>query len=413
MSVKLTAPPLVLIACASSLLACRPTSEAGDVELSQGDVTHSPDITTPSLTATTTITPEPTAQPALDPSFLWINAGPAAGQTIASASPDGSVTTVQLPLEEGQTAGSIIAAPDGSALAYIVWQPNGRQQGVAVWQLTEDTHRIVAQADPDWRIIALTFSGGADALAFVEVEEGLPLDSADWVLEVTPLDGETFTAATRDDLDASTVLIPFAWPQGGPILLSPAAPDSGTAGIVAVNPQTGGSKPLTPPEERISGTAWLSPDGTRLAYVAGEAGEAQARVLDLRLGGTVTVQPPPDTTLLSLRWLPDGEHLLLDLSAPSPADDGGLAHAWAAASIEEPESWQMSEPRALDGLFDYAPLDDEPGDTLHEGIAYTLTPGDTGCELVVLPEIGGEAAAPITLQSAAQSDCAPFMIRIP
>lgn len=404
---KLAAPSLALIACASSLLACRPAPEAGNVELSQGDAIHTPDATPLSLTATSTITPEPTDQPALDPSLLWINAGPAAGQIVASASSDGSMTAVSLPLEGGQTAGSIAAAQDGSALAYIVWGPSGSQQGAAVWTLTEDTHRIVTQAEPGRRIIALTFSGGADALATVEVEDGQPLDSADWALNVTTLDGETFTAASRDDLGGSAML-PFAWPQGGPILLSPAAPGS-TAGIVAVNPQTGGSKPLTPPEEPISGTPQLSPDGTRLAYVAVEAGEAQARVLDLRMGGTVTVQAPPDTTLLSLRWLPDGERLLLDLTAPSPADDGGLAHAWALVDVDEPEHWQMSAPRALDGLFDYAPL----GETAGSGIAYTLTAGDAGCELAVLPHIDGRDAAPITLQSPAQPGCAPFMIRIP
>lgn len=392
---------LALITCAGLLLACSPPPEANAHDPTAGQ----PAATlTPTPTSTPTPTPEPTPVLALDPAQIWV--APEAGtvDAVASIGTDGSVTTVRLPLDEGQTAGSLAAGPRGAALAYLLWSADGSQQGIAVWPLAEPDDRLLVETAAGARIIALAPSGDGQEVAYVEVrDDGTPLAEADWALKTVSLvSGDRRTLTASDALDGVLPLVPFAWPAGGPILLSPVVPREEAAGIYAINPATGSSRLLLQPEGPVAGEPRLSPDGTRLAYaVTGAA----VHVHDLRLGTTSTIGAPTGTSILSLRWHPGGEHLLLDLGAPSPADDGRTAQVWALIPVDGTDGERVSSAQVRDGLFDYAPLGD--------GVVYTTTRPDGTCEMITKPDIVSETEHPISLDALAQPGCAPFLIHVP
>ncbi|HQE19872.1 MAG TPA: hypothetical protein PK607_15340, partial [Aggregatilineales bacterium] len=108
---------------------------------------------------------------------------------------------------------------------------------------------------------------------------------------------------------------------------------------------------------------------------------------------------------LSLRWHPDGEHLLLDLTAPSPADDGRTAQLWALVPVDGEEGERVSSAQVREGLFDYAPFGD--------GVVYTTTQSEDACTITIKPDIVSETEYSISLDALAQPGCAPFLIHVP
>lgn len=394
---------LALIACASLLPACGPAPDAS----AAAPLDDSPAATlTPTPTATPSPTPEPTPALALDPQQIWVAPDAGAVQAVASIAADGTLTAVSLPLDDGQTAGSLTAAPHGTALAYLLWGEDGSQQGVAVWPLAEPDDRLLVETPAGARIIALALSGDGREVAYVEVhEDGVPLADADWALKLASLEGgESRLLTSRGALENALPLVPFAWVAGGPILLASAALRDEPASVYAVDPATGHARRLFEAETPMVGEPRLSPSGTRLAYaVAGP--DAAAHVYDLRLSHMTTVETPAGMAALSLRWHPDGEHLLLDLTAPSPADDGRTAQLWALVPVDGTDGERVSSAQVREGLFDYAPFSN--------GVVYTTTQAEDACKVTIKPDIVSETEYSISLDALAQPGCAPFLIHVP
>jgi hypothetical protein len=100
---------------------------------------------TPDFTATPA--PTPTPAQALNPDHLWVVSDAPSRQVIV-ASPEGDVTAVALPLNEGQTASELAASPNGRHLAYLVWNSATEQSGIAMWNLSEPFARLIVQPLP-------------------------------------------------------------------------------------------------------------------------------------------------------------------------------------------------------------------------------------------------------------------------
>src|SRR5688500_16943762 len=88
----------------------------------------------PSPTPTLTPTARPTAtlgpQPVRDPDAFWVAADGQSTQVI-EVLPDGESRAIPLPLNEGQSASDLISSPDGAYLAYLVWEEDSTQHGIA------------------------------------------------------------------------------------------------------------------------------------------------------------------------------------------------------------------------------------------------------------------------------------------
>ncbi len=394
---------LALIACASLLLACSPAPDASAAAPLDDSSAANP---TPTPTATPSPTPEPTPALALDPQQIWVAPDAGAVQAVASIAADGTLTAVSLPLDDGQTAGSLTADPHGTTLAYLLWGADGSQQGIAVWPLAEPDDRLLVETPAGARIIALALSGDGREVAYVEVrEDGVPLADADWALKLASLEGgESCVLTSRGALENALPLVPFAWVAGGPILLAPAALRDEPASVYAVDPATGHARRLFEAETPMVGEPRLSPSGARLAYAVAEL-DVAAHVYDLRLSRTTAVETPDGMAALSLRWHPDGEHLLLDLTAPSPADDGRTAQLWALVPVDGEEGERVSSAQVREGLFDYAPFGD--------GVVYTTTQSEDACTITIKPDIVSETEYSISLDALAQPGCAPFLIHVP
>lgn len=405
---------MALIACLTPLTGCRPSAGAAGADPPPGDAaTPVAALAVATSTAEPSPSPSPTPVTALDPQGIWVGVDGKAS-AVASVAPDGAVTRVRLPLAEGQLASNVAATRDGQALAYLVWDEDGAQEGIAVWPLAEEQAQLVARPAAGSRIVALALSAAGSGIAYAEVEEGTALPGARWAIKTVPLTGgEPALAASRETLADTVLLMPFAWPEGGPVLLSPAIPELSAQGIYAASAGAGGGRLLVPAEGQIVSAPSLSPDGVRVAYLTHGAGGGAAdaastvQVHDLRLGEQVSISAPAGHSVLALRWHPDGERLLLDVVGPSPADDGSIVQAWAIVSVNDPDDWQSSQPDpSREGLFDYAPAG--------EGVVYTTLPEGGAWRLTIAPTlIGGQDAQTVALDALAQDSGVPFIIRIP
>ncbi len=412
----LSAPvALALVACLALLTACSILSNGGagpDIPASQ-TVSPTGEVVLPSPAPTSTPLPEP----ALDPELVWV-AVDGMGDALMTVAPDGAAEKVRLPLNEGQRASSVVAARDGRFLAYLVWDAEGHQHGVATWDLTEVNARLVMRPLPGYRIIALYLADDSSALVTVQVAEDQPLEEADWRLDRTPArGGEPTLLASRDMLDDVPPLVPFAWPVGGPILLNAAIHMNLSRGIYAVNPDVGGGRLVIPLDEQIVVSPALSSDDTRLAYLTYDSSAPGAstgdihtvnvvRVHNLRLDQTVTVAAPEGQSIYGMRWHPDGVRLLLDMVTRS-ADGSQGEQFWALVAPDQPPPWTQTTPGpGRENLFDYEPYG--------AGVIYTVLPLDGVWELYVLPDLLSDSPPQVvSLEPLAQEYGAPVIIRTP
>jgi hypothetical protein len=337
---------------------------------------------------------------------------------------DGTAAAIALPLAEDAIASSVTAAADGSAIAYMVWDANvdHDQQGVAIWRLNESESTLIAEPRIGFHIIALWLTADGSRLAYVQVQDGQRWGDAAWQLNVvgTQPAGESsdtespLIAATGEDLPELTPPLPFAWPQDGPILLAPVSPpgDGSGEGIYASDPTGGGTRALLQPESSLIGLPQLSPDGTQLALLLANTegtGADVVQIHDLRLDETTEMQAPPGEAIYGLRWHPDGDHLLLDLVAPSPDDTGQLEQFWALVEAGQPLPWHGST-RAPGpgraGLFAY--------EVIEGGVVYTLLPEDGESMLFLTPDLANESSTQqVELGSLFDSPGAAAIIRVP
>lgn len=413
---------LALAGLACALCACRPVPTAGEPTLRRpgappaSALTVTPDRAPPDLapTAEPALTPLPsaTATPALalNSQRIWVGVDGRA-DVVVEVGLDGAVRPVALPLEVGQTASNVTAAADRHTLAYLVWGADGRQLGAAVWPLDEAEANLLARPGDGTRIAALALASDGSAVAYTELEDGAPLEEAGWaIFTAAASEGTAVQIVSRAVLPGAPPLAPFAWPAGGPVLLSPLVPGAGAQGVYAVDPATGSGRLLLPVEGELGGTPVLAPGGRRLAYLALQADPPEERrtvlrVHDLRLGETLDVESPPGHTIYGARWLPDGERLLLDVVVEAGADGEPAGQAWAVVRPGEP--WETSPPGPeREGLFDYAPLG--------EGVLYTTLPSGSGWTLTIVPELARDGTAQtIALDELAQASGAPFIIHMP
>lgn len=375
--------------------------------LSEGQPT--PTSPPPSPTPSPTAPPIPTPAPALDPQAIWVGVE-GTGDAVAVIGADGVARIVRLPLNEGQHASFVVASRDGRYLAYLVLNADGTPRGIAAWNLREPNARLVIRPSEGYRIIGLALADDASGLAVVQVTAEGRLEDADWRIDrLPPQGGEPQIIASRQMLDGAPPLLPFAWPAGGPLLLVPAGMQS-RAAIYAVNPQTGGGRSLLAPEEPLVGIPALSPDGVHLAYLTAEGGGGTASAVsihNLRLDETTVLPAPPGLAIYGLRWLPDGEHLLLDMGTAAPQAGAERDQFWALAALDPATPWVQSPPQEGGTFFDYEPYG--------AGVVYTTAPADgEPWTLTILPDLEGTSEPlVISLEALSGSAGLPAIIRMP
>jgi len=366
----------------------------------------SPTVAQPTALPTPSLTPAP----ALDPQAIWVGVE-GIGDLVMVVNANGATQAVRLPLNEGQHASFVVASRDGRYVAYLVLNADGTPRGIAAWNPGEPNARLVARPLEGYRIIGLYLADDSSGLAVVQVSAEDRLEDADWRIDrVPPQGGEPQLIASRQMLDGAPPLLPFAWPSQGPLLLVPAGVQSTTAAIYAVNPQTGGGRLLLAPQGRLVGTPTLSPDGALLAYLTAE-GEGSAAtavcIHSLRLDETMTLPAPPGLFIYGLRWLPDGEHLLLDVGASPLEDATQRDQLWALAAPDPNAPWVQSPPQVGRVFFDFEPYG--------AGVIYTTAPLDgEPWTLTILPDLQG-AGEPlvIPLEALSGSDGLPAIIYTP
>lgn len=375
----------------------------------------------PTLTPASTLTPTPPS--ALPHDHIWIGFD-GLSNAVLTVSPSGEVSTLALPLNEGQQASEMTASADGSTLAYLVWNTEGQQHGIAAWNLTEPNARLVAQPLSGYRVISLHLPRDAATLIYTEVQADTFFAEADWRLEsISPQGGQPALIVSREtapDLQPPTVI----GVTEDDTLLFYAATQSGyedaEQAIFGFAPENGQVDLVSPPEDRrvIDGKLCkLSPDGTHVIYVTSqgplsdepgsESSIDAARLLDLKTGQAVTLAAPGGENVTSLQWYSDNKSVLLDVTPPGP--EGRLRQFWARADTSQTMPWQQtSADLARAALFSYAPYG--------RGVVYTLFPSETDTEwqLYVLPDIAANnPPQAIPLGPIRENTGAPFIIRAP
>jgi hypothetical protein len=405
---------LALVAAASALTACCGIT-APDIPLLGSKTGQG--TPTPQASPTPSATPEPST--ALFPAHIWV-AVEGLADSVLSVAPAGDMKVVRLPLNEGQQASDVTASGDASTLAYLVWDEEGSQHGIAAWNLEEANARLIAQPLPGYRITALYLTERANALAYVLVEEGALFSEADWRVEsVSGPGGEPTLLASREAMPDSAPPALVAWPDGGSLWLDFTAPDGTSQGVYAVDPDTLECVRRIPVEDaavedRLVVGAALSPDGERLAYLTYE-GEAPAdpsatnvaRVVDLTGGETITMTPPEGQAIYGLRWHPDAQRLLFDMVQSPLDEEGDTTQRWALAEVGQSPPWSGS---ALgperEYLFDYRPYGD--------GVVFTVLPASEAWELYLITNLTGDGGLrTYSLAGIAQEFGAPKIIHVP
>ncbi|NDJ54625.1 MAG: hypothetical protein GYB68_16280 [Chloroflexi bacterium] len=375
----------------------------------------------------------PVSGAALNGAEFWV-AAEGATEAILSVALDGSTQRLPVPLNPGQQASRLVASQDGSWLAFIVSDADGSQRGAATWNVNELNARLIAPAQEGFRVVSLMIAGDNSALALVSVEDGVPIDEADWFLLSLPIDGGGVQVlASRDSLAEEGVEVPptlFAWPgderQLGPILLNAESPDGSSAGIFAVLPpqpldEGGFSEPfvrrIAAPDERISAPR-LSPNGAQFVYLSLNDSDPTlpddlptniARVYDLRLDEAITLQPPQGTAIFGARWLPTGDRLVLDIVRLPSAEqiDETIEQGWVVVDPANLEGWQPSfiGPQR-DRLFDYEAFGPQ-------GVAYTVFPDNESWLMVILPDVFTDDIVTVSLAAIAAPDGTPIIVHVP
>lgn len=383
--------------------------------------TPSPAQTAP---ASNPLLPSPTPeQPTvLSLEDVWVGVeGPAT--QILSISPGGETRLVNLPLNEGQQASDVTLSQDSLTLAYLVWQADDTQRGIAVWNLREANARLLAQPLPGYRVTDLLLADDASRLAYVLVEEGVPLDSADWRLEsVASMDVPPVLMTSRQEL--ADMLPPdlIGWPEDGGLLANFSDVEGGAQGIYAIPDGAQPPERVVPVEDQalldplIVGVA-LSPDRTRLAYLTYDdrvdgLPEAQSitnvvRIVDRVSGGTRTMVPPANHAIFGMRWHPDNRQLLLDIVEFDEEDETQMSQHWALVDIGQPLPWDLASFSAEnDYLFDYQ--------SYGSGVVFTILPDDDAWQLYIIDDLLTSAAPrPFSLSDLVQESGAPVILHIP
>jgi TolB protein len=244
--------------------------------------------------------------PGADRSEIWTMAADGSNQTRVLAA-----------LGDGVDYSLPAWSPDGKRIAYTVWtNKGGAAQNIA----------NVEQTAAIWTMAA----DGSDRKLLVD---GAAEDAQDWIAAWSP-DGR-WIAFSRS-LNHPTTPTPKAQPNAGPQQLGSAVVSNGSS--IWIVPATGG----TPQQLTNEGTdavvgSW-SPDGTRLAFVAGSGGNSDIHVAAINVGGASGGAAPATVPALSGEgpiaadpandwgpaWSPDGSQLAF------VSDRSGIDQVWIA-----------------------------------------------------------------------------------
>lgn len=389
---------LTLTACAAPTPTPPPTITAG------------PTVIVTTSTPSPAPTPSPTPDTLLPREAFWVGVQGYSDRVLA-LSPGQPEVIVTLPINEGQQASDPVASTDGRWLAYIVWNDDGPQRGVALWDLTQQNARLVASALPGYRITQLLFSRGDPAtLVMVQVQQDIALEDADWRIEAIPTgDGTPLTLLTRFERPDDPPPDVIAWTAD--LLLLDAGPQSG---IIAYAPASGVARVLVPAGARGMARVSLSPGETALLYLSRSENARQgeptdlAVLHDLRLRTDTDLLPPERYAVFGAHWAEDGA-VLLDLYDRAAAGSQP-AQAWAHLDPAEPGLWEVVRAGVgQEALFDYRPW--------KNGVAYTtLNTGDpAGWGLVIVPDFSTPESVEVLPLTGLEdvSEGAPVLLYVP
>jgi len=414
---------LILLPALASTVACTLLSNMPDLnpDIAPGDgITNGRGSPTPTLLPTSS-TEDPNGL--LPAQWIWVGIE-GFGDSLMAVSPDtGETTILDLPLNEGQTASDVVASKDGKFLAYLVWEGD-EQLGIATWMLQERDARLSVALDDNERIIDLFLQENGQNIAYVRVlDDESPLNElTPWQAQSVPVGGGE-TTLLLDSQTLSGIFPPrsFAWTEDGTLYMSAINPQGGLQGIYAVNPITGTSRVVLEPDvDEVLVAPTLSPDGATIAYLSYDdtiipesftdlVPTNILRMIDVESGETTTTMLPLDNqAIFGVRWLPEGDMVLLDIIGLSQEDNGTQPQAWAIAEVGELPPWdnQLTGPeRAF--LFDYEPL----GASM--GVAYTTLPADGNWTLYILSDIGEGETREVSLRGIEQELGAPVIVYTP
>jgi len=269
--------------------------------------------------------------------------------TLWAANPDDPSDRTQLGQIEHARGFAISPrlSPDGARIAYTVVPPTGAQ-AAELWVLdieSAEARRLAGGVD---LLSAPVWSPKADAVVVRRSQGGEDEAGSAQLLRVD-LSGATTVLAS-----AAAGLYPIEFSPDGAWLYFAVLSASGTD-LARVSGE-GGDEPQTvaPLSDGIARDWRLSPDGTRLAYLAQTDGAGfAARVLDISTGKAVTPLAHIASAQFSPVWTPDGDLAIGQLS------DGGAALLVSGEGASLAPAAQLPGPEGGDG-FD-APLSWSPG----------------------------------------------------
>lgn len=224
-------------------------------------------------------------------------------------------------------------SPDGKWLAHSSTRRTGKDADLYVLDPERpDSSRLVAEVSGSWRV--LDWSPDGQALLGLELISST--ESRLWIVDVKsgsrkPVNLSAEPSLTRAaQFRSSTVVI--------------ASNDAGAEflRLVQVDLASGQVRVLAEPRGDVDAIS-LSPDRSRVAYLANEDGAGHLRVHDLRVQRPVVLKGMPDGSVLSVRWHPLRPEIAFDVnSSRHPRDVFSLDLSTGRVS-----RWTMGETNGL------------------------------------------------------------------
>jgi dipeptidyl aminopeptidase/acylaminoacyl peptidase len=200
---------------------------------------------------------------------------------------------------------SPVWSPDGRRLAFTSIRRTGVDRDVYLVDPEQpDSARLLAPVNGNWRLL----DWSPDGRALLALESVSSAESRLWMVDVQSGATRELRVSTGPSLTAgaqfrSPASIIASNDAGGEFLR-----------LIEVDITNGHITPLAETRGDVDALS-LSPDRSRVAFVANEDGVGVLHVYDLKLRRTVPLKALPDGSVLSVRWHPSGAEIAFDVNS--------------------------------------------------------------------------------------------------